>query len=173
MISNALSVITEPMTMATDYLLAVWSAVLAGALLRRAQSLGRRWARLWVVAFLVMAVAALAGGTAHGLRAYLGEARRALVWDITVWCIGLSVFLMLGAVVRSIRRPDALLVAQRQAGARWLMEGGLITFIGLVIQQSGWALHEHFNHNDIYHLVQIVGIYFLYRGALLLHDLED
>ena len=39
------------------------------------------------------------------------------------------------------------------------------------MQQSGWSLAEHFNHNDLYHVIQMVGLYCFYRGALALHEL--
>ena len=26
-------------------------------------------------------------------------------------------------------------------------------------------MHEYFNHNDIYHFIQMVGLYFMFRGA--------
>ena len=32
------------------------------------------------------------------------------------------------------------------------------------------ALHRHFNHNDLYHVIQIVALYLFYRGGALLVD---
>jgi hypothetical protein len=32
----------------------------------------------------------------------------------------------------------------------------------------GVGVTEHFNHNDLYHLVQMVALYFFYRGACVL-----
>jgi hypothetical protein len=29
-------------------------------------------------------------------------------------------------------------------------------------------LSRHFNHNDLYHVIQLIGLYFFYKGALLL-----
>ena len=52
----------------------------------------------------------------------------------------------------------------------WLLAGSLIIFVGLWIQQSGFALHKHFNHNDLCHVIFMIGMYFLYRGGLLLRD---
>ena len=51
--------------------------------------------------------------------------------------------------------------------APWLVGGVVVTLLGAVIQQSGFSLHRHFNHNDIYHVVQIVGLWLLYRGVIL------
>ena len=50
----------------------------------------------------------------------------------------------------------------------WLVGAVLISFAGAVIQQSGIEIHRHFNFNDIYHVVQMVGMYFFYRGGRLL-----
>ena len=52
----------------------------------------------------------------------------------------------------------------------WIIGGVLVSFGAAGIQQSGIALHQHFNHNDIYHVVQMAGVYLLYRGARLLRD---
>ena len=56
-------------------------------------------------------------------------------------------------------------VHHRAATAPWIIAGVIITLAGAVIQQSGFSLHTHFNNNDLYHVVQIVGLALLYRGA--------
>jgi hypothetical protein len=164
--------ITEPMTMVTDYLLAAESVVLAILLLVAARAAGGRSVHLWVLAFLVAAVAGFAGGTAHGFRLYLGEANWAIVWKVTVWSIGLGAVLMLVAGIRSALRPETIAPERRQAGVRWLKRGILVSAVGLVILVGKLSLHQHFNQNDMYHLVQMVGLYCFYRGACILHDLE-
>jgi hypothetical protein len=55
-------------------------------------------------------------------------------------------------------------------GAGWIAVGIVISFIAAGIQVSGFDLHRHFNHNDLYHVVQMVGLYLLYRGAMILTD---
>jgi hypothetical protein len=52
----------------------------------------------------------------------------------------------------------------------WLLTGSLIIFVGLWIQQRGFTLHKHFNHNDLCHIIFMIGMYFLYRGGLLFRD---
>lgn len=61
-----------------------------------------------------------------------------------------------------------LLFSSGQASAKWLIYGILVSFAAAVVQQSGFSLHHHFNHNDLYHVVQLVAMYLLYRGAALL-----
>lgn len=54
--------------------------------------------------------------------------------------------------------------------AGWITSGLLLSFAAAGVQQSGFSLHENFNHNDIYHVIQMVAMYLLYRGGLLLKD---
>jgi hypothetical protein len=173
--------LTEPTTMLTDYLLTVLAAAFAISLRHRAGNCDRtqsnpfrdRSAGLWPLAFGVTALAALAGGTAHGFRLYLGELGHARVWQLTVGLIVLSAGLIMGAAIRSILRPRITSGARRRAGHRWLKRGLFVTLVGVAIQQSGCGVHTHFNHNDLYHVVQMAGLYCLYRGALALEGLDD
>lgn len=55
-------------------------------------------------------------------------------------------------------------------GAGWIAVGIIISFVAAGIQVSGFDLHRHFNHNDLYHVVQMAGMYYIYRGALLIND---
>lgn len=55
-------------------------------------------------------------------------------------------------------------------GTGLVVLGIVISFLAAGIQASGFALHRNFNHNDLYHVVQMIGIYVLYRGGMLLTD---
>lgn len=59
-------------------------------------------------------------------------------------------------------------VSTGSPGAKLIAVGILISFGAAAVQRSGFKLARHFNHNDIYHVIQLVGLYFFYRGALLL-----
>jgi len=59
-------------------------------------------------------------------------------------------------------------VSTGSPGAKLIVVGILISFGAAAIQRSGFKLARHFNHNDIYHVVQLIGLYFFYKGALLL-----
>ncbi len=63
--------------------------------------------------------------------------------------------------------------ARRDPSARWIIAGVLLSFGAAGIQLSGFEIHEHFNHNDLYHIVQMGAVYLLYRGARLLRDRWD
>ena len=42
--------------------------------------------------------------------------------------------------------------------------------LGVVVQQTGFRRHLDFNHNDIYHIIQIAAFYLFFRGACTLRD---
>jgi len=48
--------------------------------------------------------------------------------------------------------------------ARWIAAAALVTLAGSAVQQSGFALHRHFNHNDLYHVIQMGAAWLFYRG---------
>ena len=62
------------------------------------------------------------------------------------------------------------LIRYRAESAKWILSGVAVSLLSAGIQRSGFDLHVHFNHNDLYHVVQIVGLYLFYRGASVLQD---
>lgn len=50
-------------------------------------------------------------------------------------------------------------------GAGSILGGIAASLAAALVQRSGVALHEHFNHNDLYHLVQMGATALLYRGG--------
>tara|TARA_B100000749_G_scaffold280223_1_gene275344 strand:- start:48254 stop:48904 length:651 start_codon:yes stop_codon:yes gene_type:complete len=40
-----------------------------------------------------------------------------------------------------------------------------LSFVGAIVQMLKVSLHLHFNHNDIYHIIQIVALWGFYTGA--------
>jgi hypothetical protein len=167
--------------MLTDYVLAALAISFAARIWLRATRAPDRMkvelpgggsAGLWCFAFAATALAALAGGTAHGFRLYLGDAAHARLWQATVALITLSAALTLWAAIRSVLRPSIPAGPARRTAHRWLKLGLYVTLLGVAIQQSGCGLHAHFNHNDLYHVVQMVGLYCLYRGARTIEGLE-
>lgn len=61
-------------------------------------------------------------------------------------------------------------VTRRAMSAPWLVGGVLVSFLAAAVQVNGIAFLHHFNHNDLYHVIQMVGMYLFYRGARLLKD---
>ena len=198
--------IQEPMTLATDYVLALLGVVWGVDLLRKP----RRAARLWGCGFLAMAAGAFFGGTAHGFADWFDPVQHALVWKATTYSIGLASFFLLAATgagalpctasralvaIAAVKLavylwwmashdefryviydygPSMLVVlaghlwAWRARGfdwARWIVVGVVVSFVGAGVQLSGFALNEHFNHNDLYHVIQMAGLWLFWRGA--------
>ena len=59
---------------------------------------------------------------------------------------------------------------EKDKNAGWMVGGILVSFLAAFIQQSGLSMHKNFNHNDLYHVIQIGATYLLYRGARQLED---
>jgi hypothetical protein len=201
-----LATILEPMTLATDYLLAALGFYWGLRLMRHPA----RAARLWGFAFAAMAAGALFGGTAHGFAASLSPGQHALVWKATTWSIGLASFFLLvatgaGALPCNLSRALMALAALKLAvylwwmgshddfryviydygpsmlavlaghlwawlarvknWAKWIVAGVAVSFAGAGVQMSGFAPHRHFNHNDLYHVIQMAGLWLFWRGA--------
>ena len=55
-------------------------------------------------------------------------------------------------------------------GTDMIILGILISFIAAGVQQSRIVLHEHMNYNDIAHFIQLVSMWYFYRGSLVLKD---
>ena len=49
-----------------------------------------------------------------------------------------------------------------------MISGVSVTLLGYVVQHSGLSVHRHFNHNDLYHVIQMAGLWLLYRGSVRL-----
>lgn len=151
-------IITEPMTMGTDYLLA--GVCFAFTWQLRA----RPGARFMALAFAVTGVAAVLGGTAHGFRVSLGS-NWASLWAVTVAVIALGSILLIGG---SIRAAAQSLSTRRSEGIGWMMRAIGVTLVALAVLVFEVSFHRHFNYNDLYHVVQLAGLYCLFRGTRLL-----
>ena len=197
--------LAEPMTLATDYVLAALGVWFGVRLHRRAGPGDPR--RFWAGAFWAMALAAFLGGTSHGFAPFLGDLANAALWRATMVAIGAAAVLLLYASLLRVSEArfwkwllvadfalyslwvcfidddffyaiveygGAMLVVlviylvlavRLHPGAVWIIAGIAVSFIGAGIQQAGIAPHRHFNHNDLYHVVQMVGLGLLYKGA--------
>jgi hypothetical protein len=54
--------------------------------------------------------------------------------------------------------------------AWWMIAGVLVSGLAMAILASQFKLSAALNHNDLYHLVQLVGLGLLYQGAKQLQD---
>jgi len=58
----------------------------------------------------------------------------------------------------------------RAVGAAWLIAAVLVSLVAGIVQARRVGFHRHFNHNDFYHVIQLVALYGFYRGGALLVD---
>lgn len=175
------------MTMLTDYVLAIAAAFFAVRLWRVGH-------RPWGLAFFFTAAASLFGGTYHGFA--IEWLWKPTVYAIGLASMYLLLpFLPLVAIVKFILfaswmiTHDAFVhviadygttlvllagvqivawMRRRAPSAPWILGSIGVSVLGALVQQSGVALHRHFNHNDLYHVIQLVALWLLYRGGLLL-----
>ena len=52
----------------------------------------------------------------------------------------------------------------------YILSGIAVSIAAAGVQQSGVRLHQHFNHNDLMHVIQMCGVWLLYEGGARLRD---
>lgn len=185
--------IHEPMTMLTDYVLGGVAAYAAIALLRNPQTARKLWALafaalaaaaflggtwhgllqsdlLWKATTLSAGVASfgMVAGSSYAvfpspLRAFALTAALAKLVAYSAWMLSHDAFLYV-----VIDTGIAFLIVAAMHLWKWngpILAGVAVSIGGAAVQASGFALHEHFNHNDLYHVIQIAALGLLYRGA--------
>ena len=77
---------------------------------------------------------------------------------------------------RALRHPRALdalpvlRLGQREAVLPGLVGGVLVSLVAGIIQARRIGVHRYFNHNDVYHVIQVIALFLVYRGGALLVD---
>ena len=192
--------ISEPMTQATDYLLGAVTAWLCVSLWKQRESqrsrlcwtiafgalalgalLGGTWhgllqsGLLWKATVLTIGVASFAMLVATALAVLSGAPR-------TVLLVLAGVKFLFYATAMLIR--DEFIVFVIDSGVTfavvaalhlwrfnsWILAGLAVSVIAALAQASGAAPHRYFNHNDLYHVIQIGAMVLFYRGARRLTD---
>jgi hypothetical protein len=98
--------VAEPSTLASDYVLGLWTALLAWRLHRRAGGPARRAVALWVAALAAASGGSFAGGTYHGFGPAMPPGTAARLWTFTTLLVGAaSFFLLASAVAASFTGP--------------------------------------------------------------------
>jgi len=137
---------------------------------------------LWKLTMLVMifSVFAMLMGTVYYLLPF--ETVQWVKWIILATMVPFIVWFyvdhdLINAVKLYI--PSTILVIMVMAygwlgkgdiGAAWVLSGLLVTLFGASFTVTKIGFHQHFNHNDIFHIIQIVGMYLIYRGTMLLSN---
>jgi hypothetical protein len=192
--------ISEPMTLITDYLLAGVTAWLALRLFRKNEfQLARRWWAiaftalalgaflggtwhgflqndyLWKATVLAVGVASF-GMVVGSAFATLPRVAHNLLVVIAIlkllvysgWMLAHDEFIFVVIDTGIAFGVVAALHLWRFNG--WMVAGVAVSIAAALVQASGFALHAHFNHNDLYHVIQIAAMVLLYRGARVLRD---
>jgi uncharacterized protein DUF6962 len=155
--------ITEPVTMLTDFALAAASLSFAYLLYGMIGPRNRVSAWLWCAGFLTSAVAAATGATYHGFAVYFDAGTLRAFWNIIMGTMGASAgFWIAGCHAANIQKEDG--------SRKWMVGGIAVTILGAFVQQSGFRHHADFNHNDAYHMIQILALYLFFKGASRLRD---
>ncbi len=135
---------------------------------------------VWTATLLAVGLAAVAGWGA-GARLVLGRrTARGVTSAVAAAFAAYAAVVVLGerrfAVAIAFYLPAALflLVAFRRAARRGYARvnagswGLALTFVAAAVQQGRVALHPRFfDHNALYHVIQAVGLYLVFRGARL------
>src|SRR5262245_24991177 len=114
MISCTKKMISEPITMMTDYLLGGAAIVFAVSLRSRASSSVS--IPLWITGFATAAGAAIIGGTFHGFASYQSAGLHKSLWDVTMLLIGATAAFMISAAIGGSLQKHA-------ENTRWLKAG--------------------------------------------------
>jgi len=154
---------TDAITSITDYALAAAGLGFSIAIGRSIGPHNRVSAWFWCAAFIAAAVAAAAGGTFHMLDSATEDAARRPLWTTVLVSMGaFGAFVTAGIHAAYVQRKDGTV--------QWLVSGVLVTLIGAAVQWLRLPLSQSLDHNGVYHLIQIVGLYLFYRCARTVHD---
>jgi hypothetical protein len=125
-----------------------------------------------IASFGMLAGSAYTTTSGNVRRALLAAAALKLVLYET-WMIGHDDFIFVVADTASAMLAVAALhlLALDNPATRWILGGVAVSLIAAGIQAGKLALHEHFNHNDLYHVVQIAAMALYYAGARRMTDL--
>jgi hypothetical protein len=115
--------------------------------------------------------AALGGGWRRVLLAAAGVQLVIYIWWITghddfKYAIYNYTPSMVGVLVLQLY----VLVKRIGAGAKWVIAGIMVSSVGAGIQTMRLSIHEYFTNSDAYHVIQMAGVYYFYRGGLHFKD---
>ena len=209
--------ISEPMTLVTDYIIAVMGIYYWKQLFDVKSHQKNLAKNFWAMCFLILGFAAFLGGTYHGFSFYLTSAINNVIWQITVYSTGVISFLFvigtatgffnsrtarIWAWIAGVKlivylawmifHSDFLYVVidylpsmiavllfsvvafakEKNISAPWLAGGVIWSLIGAGVQVEKLAPHRFFNHNDLYHVIQMGALYLFYRGARIFPEKE-
>jgi len=182
----------EPTTAITDYILFILGVFFGWSTFAIQDS---QFHQLWGTAFFSGGIGGLLGGTSHGFGPRLEGIYQTIIWRATlIFVTGKgenALYITAGVLLiiyyNRIRTHDSFrsavtfylplmgisLVGFIVAFFNYGMTGALSISIGLAVSlAASWvqmmkiSLHENFNHNDLFHVIQMLGMFLMYRGGL-------
>jgi hypothetical protein len=182
--------ISEPSTLLTDYLLGgtcLWLGLklprisrcwtLAFLALALGAFLGGTWHGLWrsdvlwKATLLSIGVASFGMVAGSALLTTGGRARNCLIALAALklaaycaWMLFHDEFVWVVTDTGSALAIVAALHLWKYDG--WMLAGVAVSVAAALVQASGLALHRHFNHNDLYHVIQAGAMLLFYRGLV-------
>ncbi|HET9403709.1 MAG TPA: hypothetical protein VFO57_03920 [Burkholderiales bacterium] len=143
---------------------------------------GTALAALWKMTVLSVGIASfgmlygsVTATTAGGIRRLLLVLAGAKLALYSLWMLGHDDFIFVIADTGTAMAGIAALhlwslLRSRDSASRWILGAVGISVLAGAVQAGGYAPHPHFNHNDLYHVIQIVAMILYYKGARLLRD---
>ena len=117
--------------------------------------------------------AAAAGALQRALLAVVVVKLLVYVWTIATKDQFALVIADYGAALLAVALAAWFIRPSGLTPAAWWITGGVaVAAVAGAIQWARLAPHVHFNHNDLFHVVQMASLYLLYRGGLLLRDMQ-
>lgn len=134
---------------------------------------------LWTPTVLVIGVASAGMLVGSAFATMRGPARRAVllftVLELAVFALWMLSHDSYGWVI--VDSAGALVVVAllhaarwREPPSRWILGGAAVSAAAAVVQAARIAPHPAFNHNDLYHLIQIGALLLFYQGARIMVD---
>jgi hypothetical protein len=190
--------ISEPMTLITDYVLGGVTAWLSFLLFKSSRKSQRWWAMafaalaagaflggtwhgfvqsdlLWKATVLSVGAASFAMVAGSAIATVSGAARNLILLFAVVKLVVYSAWMLkqdefIYVVIDTGIAFAAVAALHLWKFNPWILAGVAVSVVAGLEQASGFDLHRHFNHNDLYHVIQIAAMLLLYRGARVLSD---
>ena len=134
---------------------------------------------LWTPTLLAVGIASFGMLAGSAIATTSGRLRRGLIalalaklLVYSAWMPGHREFIYVvadtGAALLAIAVLHLFFFKNRES--KWMLAGVAVSLAAAAVQASGFDLHPGFNHNDLYHVVQMAAMALFYSGARRMRD---
>ena len=130
-------------------------------------------AGLGVLFFLLASLSAVASYETYALLRWISLVV-AIPYSLLIWRkadFGLAAGFFIPIMVFMLIVMIYIYVNTGDRGAANIVIGLSISFLGALLWKIGLSPHRYFNHNDFYHVVQTIGVWYVYRGGLVIQHI--